>query len=81
MEKIIIKKRHLDCVIKQRDNFKLSSYFPNDLDGKLKRGIALRQDFSDIIPFGGDIRKNCEDFLTALESENYKVCDGFSIEY
>ena len=81
MEKIIISKRHLDCVRKQRENIRLSSCFPNDLDGRLKRSIELREEFSDIIPFAGEIKKNCEDYLDALEKENYEICNRFFIEY
>ena len=81
MKKITIKKRYLDCIIKQRENQKLSSSLPNDLDGKLKRVIDLRQEFSDIIPLSNDIKKNCEDYLDALEAENYETCDKFIIEY
>ena len=77
MKKIIIRKRHLDCVIKQRENQKLSSLLPKDLDGKLRRSIELREEFSDIIPFAPDDRKNCEDYLDALELENYEICDNF----
>lgn len=80
MEKIIIKKRYLDCIIKQRENIQISSSLPNDLDGKLKRAIDLREEFSDIIPFTGDIKKNCENYLDALESEDYETCDKFIIE-
>ena len=81
MEKIIISKRHLDCVRKQRENIQLSSCFPNDFDAKLKRSIELRVEFSDIIPFSSDAKKNCEDYLDALEKENYEICDRFFIEY
>ena len=81
MEKIIISKRHLDCVRKQRENIQLSSCFPNDFDDRLKRIIELREEFSDIIPFSSDDKKNCEDYLDALEKENYETCDRFFIEY
>ena len=81
MKKIAIKKRYLDCIIKSRENQKLSSSLPNDLDGKLKRAIDLREEFSDIIPFTGNIKKNCEDYLNAIESEDYETCDKFIIEY
>ena len=67
MEKIIISKRHLDCVRKQRENNQLSSCFLNDFDARLKRSIELREEFSDIIPFSSDDKKNCEDYLDALE--------------
>ena len=81
MEKIIISKRHLDCVRKQRENNQLSSCFPNDFDARLKRSIELREEFSDIIPFSCNDKKNCEDYLDALEKENYEICDRFFIEY
>ena len=81
MEKIIISKRHLDCVRKQRENNQLSSCFLNDFDARLKRSIELREEFSDIISFSSDDKKNCEDYLDALEKENYEICDGFFIEY
>ena len=81
MEKIIISKRHLDCVRKQRENIQISSSLPNDLDGKLKRAIDLRQEFFDIIPLDSDIKKNCEDYLVALETEDYETCAKFIIEY
>ena len=58
MEKIIISKRHLDCVRKQRENNQLSSCFLNDFDARLKRSIELREEFSDIIPFSSDDKKN-----------------------
>jgi len=80
MEKIIISKRHLDCVRKQRENTRLSSCFSNDFEGKLKRSIELRQEFSDIIPFSPDNKKNCDDFLDALEMENYEFCGRFTIK-
>ncbi len=80
MEKIIISKRHLDCVRKQRENIQLSSCFPNDFDDKLKRSIELREEFSDIIPFSSDDKKNCEDYLDALEKENYEICNRFFID-
>ena len=81
MKKIIISKRHLDCVRKQRENNQLSSCFLNDFDARLKRSIELREEFSDIIPFSSDDKKNCEDYLDALEKENYEICDRFFIEY
>ena len=81
MKKIIISKRHLDCVRKQRENIQLSSCFPNDFDAKLKRSIELREEFSDIIPFSSDDKKNCEDYLDALETEDYETCAKFIIEY
>lgn len=80
MEKIIISKRHLDCVKKQRENARLSSCFLDDFDAKLKRSIELREEFSDIIPFSCDNKKNCDDFLDALEMENYEFCDKFFIQ-
>lgn len=79
MEKIIIRKRHLDCIRKQRENVQLTSCFPDDFDAKIKRSIELRDEFSDIIPFSSDIKKNCEDYLDALEEENYEICDRFLI--
>lgn len=79
MEKIIISKRHLDCLRKQRENIQLSSCFPNDLDGRIQRSIKLREEFFDLIPFSGDIKKYCEDYLDALEIENYEICDKFLI--
>ena len=53
-------------------------------DARLKRSIELREEFSDIIPFipfSSDAKKNCEDYLDALEKENYEICDRFFIEY
>jgi hypothetical protein len=41
----------------------------------------LREEFSDIIPFSSDTKKNCDDYLDALEMENYEICDRFFIEY
>ena len=81
MKKITISKRHLDCVRKQRENIQLSSCFSNDFDAKLKRSIELREEFSDIIPFSSDDKKNCEDYLDALETEDYETCAKFIIEY
>ena len=81
MKKITIKKRYLDCIIKQSENQKLSSSLPNDLDGKLKRAIDLRQEFFDIIPLDSEIKKNCEAYLLALETEDYETCAKFIIEY
>ena len=80
MQKIIIKKRYLDCVKKQRQNKQLSSCFPRDFDARLKRIIELREEFADIIQFSSDIIKNCEDYLDALENENYEICNKFYIE-
>ncbi len=81
MKKIVIKKRYLDCITKQHENIQLSSSLPNDWNGKLKRAIDLRQEFSDIIPLDNDIKKNCEDYLVALETEDYETCAKFIIEY
>ena len=81
MEKIIIKKRHLDCMKKQRENLEFFSAFPNDLDGRLKRSIELRTEFSDIIPISGDTIEKCKEYLNALDNENYEICNKFYIEF
>jgi hypothetical protein len=80
MKKIIISKRNLDCVRKQRENIQLDYCFPDDLDSRLKRAIDLREEFLDIIPFSAHAKKNCENYLDALEAEDYKTCNRFFIE-
>jgi len=79
MEKIIIKKRILECVITHENNRKLSSHLKGDLDSRVNRIVKLREDFKDVIPISVQIQDDCLIYIKALEDENYEVCNNFLI--
>lgn len=79
MEKIILNKRVLDCVIQNKNHMELSSKFKNDIDGKLKRALDIRYKYQDVLPISKETQQNCLIYIEALENENYEVCENYEI--
>ena len=77
MKKIIIKKSILDCIIDNRKNIELSSISPDDWDDRLNRMKCLREKYKDIIPVDITIMEQCENYLNAIENENYEICSKY----
>lgn len=79
MEKIILQRRVLDCIIEHKNHTELSLKLPNDLDAKLKRALDIRSKYEDILPISKETQQNCLVYIEALEKEDYMFCDNFDI--
>lgn len=79
MEKIILQRRVLECVIEHKNHTELSLKLPNDLDAKLKRALDIRFEYQDILPISKETQQNCLIYIESLEKEDYTACNNFEI--
>lgn len=80
MNKIIIKKRELDCIIKWRENQERFSGFIYEIDDRLNSVLNWREEYKDVLPISDETKQKCLIYLDSMENEEYEVCSKFIIE-
>ena len=80
MNKIIIKKRELDCIIKWLENQERYSMLVYEIDNRLNSVLNWREEYKDVLPISDETKQNCLIYLESVKNEKYEVCSKFIIE-
>jgi len=81
MNKIILKKRVLECIEQDITRREYSASFKDDIEYRLELMIAFRAKFKDVIPLNlnDENESHYLNYLSSLKNEDYETCMKYVI--
>lgn len=81
MNKIILKKRVLECIEQDIVRREYSAFFKDDIEYRIELMVSFRKTFKDVIPLNlsEEEKSNYLNYISALKNEDYETCMKYTL--